>query len=281
MRSFYKRYGLESRKKAEAARLRLHNRLLRAGQTSWRAEAIRDCHDLSLCKVEACPVCLLHFRRGLLDMGKFLELHTGGWSVATVIPDGRLFKFSELYRADLVNIVRAASKAIERSGFADAIVIGGIDVSFNTLDNQEVGWRLEVQILINRPCTEELKRQVRDAFRLAPDARRPVMVKPVQQGTFFRCLSYAYKAMFSLRSSYYDSKRTTAEGAPLKQVRDLPLKAPQAVELAEWLYQYPIGARLILRNIKRTSPPGAPLQAKLLKPVEPWNGGPVGEVLSL
>ena len=272
MRSFYKRNGLESRKKACKAQSEIATALLHlhCGESDL-ADRLNDCSLLSLCKLEACPVCLLHFRRGLMNEAMNNDLRCGGWSLAVVIPESHLYRRDELYKADLPKLIRSVNKCIERSGLGDVMVIGGIDVSFNTFSNNEIGWQLEVQLLINRPCSDELRAQVRSAFRLARNAQRPVVVLPVKPGSdnFFRCLTYVYKSMFSLRSGYLVPNRRGPEYLPEKRVRDLPLKAPQVVELADWLGQYPIGARLVLRNIKRVSPPGAPLKLKVMTKLNP------------
>lgn len=280
MRSFYKRNGLESHKKAFSAQSKVIFRVNRHHAfESDLADTLLECSPLSLCKLEACPVCMLHFRRGLVDEAMRIDLRCGGWSLATIIPEGHLYRAGDLQTADLPKLVRTVNKCIERSAFGDAIVVGGIDVSFNTFSNNDIGWQLEVQLMINRPCSDAMKSQVRAAFRLAERAHRPVMVKPVQPTSedFFRCLTYSYKSMFSRRSSYLVPNRRGPDYPPEKQVRDLPLKAPQVVELAEWLGRYPIGARLILRNIKRTTPPGAALKLKSMAPLYPAVWQPVVE----
>lgn len=281
MPSFYKRLGMESRKKALHVQAEIISKLFHAhGGEGPLSDELCTCEPLSLCKLEACPVCLLHFRRALVDVAFDKDLRLGEWSFATIIPGGHLYRRDELHTADLPKLVRAVNKCIERSGFGNAIVVGGIDVSFNTISNNEVGWQLEAHLMINRPCTDNLKAQVRDAFRLAAHAQRPVLVKPVLccSDDYFRCLTYTYKSMFSLRSGYFVPNRRGPEHPQEKRVRDFPLKAPQVVELAEWLGQYPIGARLIMRNIKRVSPPGAPLKLKLMTKLYPAEWVPVVEV---
>lgn len=190
------------------------------------------------------------------------------WTRASLILKGHSFPPGELAKIDLLSLTEAVRKRIERSDFSDMIVIGGWDISLNTFSNSEAGWNVHLYLLINAPCSDELKEKIASAFDLCEIADRPSQISEVDPDGFFKALGYAHKAEFSWRSGYLDKNRLKADGTPHKNTRHESLKPAPLLELTMWLSQYPVGKRLILRNAERLNPPWTKLRLRLLKPLQ-------------
>lgn len=230
----------------------------------WVARILGKCSKASPCKVEACPRCRRVYRKSFVKAFLKSELQHAIWTRVSIIPDGLLFPEGELKNANLKAIIKRLNKNIQRSNLADAIIIGGIDISLNVFENDVQGWQLHLYFLINRPLTNTLKTSINDAFNKGAD--KSFSFKEIKsdkqtplQKHIGRALTYVYKNGFNRRSSYYEA-RLKRDGSPRINVRSLPLKAHQLAELSSWLGKYSVGDRLFLRNIKRLR--AAPLSMK-------------------
>lgn len=217
---------------------------------------IKQCTPKKPCLNEACPLCCRTFRKSLVESFVKASLDNGVWTRVSVIPDNLLIPQYELSKYDLKAIIGRLNKRIERSDLKDAIIIGGIDISFNTFGNEVQGWQLHLYFLINRPKTRGLEDKLRGVFN--EGAIRSFSLKEIKSYghpsqyrlDLGKAISYAYKNNFNRRSSYLESRLKT-DGTPRTNVRSQPLKNHQGLELFAWLSHDKIGARLFLRNIKR------------------------------
>ena len=141
-----------------------------------------------------------------------------------------------------VIIVARINKRLERSSLCNRIVIAGIDISLNVQDNVLVGWQLHLYVLIEGKNTLRLQEAIKAAFPPEPTAPIPHLFSPVNDSS--KAVTYLFKNIFNRRSRY-----TNAKGQA--RTKDLPLKASDLRELLPFLDQHPIGARLILRGIRR------------------------------
>lgn len=254
--STYRAYfpnGFEAPQTASERRSKLIS-LLQSGSTSEQtlAEKLNSCRHSSPCNSGACPVCTRKFRLWLLKEGlQVMEaggprasssehLDTKYWTSASIIPAEYRCAPGELGGFKLPTRVKSLAKVISRSSLASGIVIGGFDISLNTSDGEQAAWQLHLYLLITgRP--EGLKGTVRKAFKPEPTAPRPYRCTSVYSPR--GALTYAYKAVFSQRSSYRWEGR--------KFTRHLPLTPGQQRELALFLDQGDAGGRLILSGLKR------------------------------
>ena len=143
---------------------------------------------------------------------------------------------------DLNALRRNISKKVERWSLSKRIVIAGIDISFNTENNNSVGWQLHLYMLVAGEHTLQLEEAVKATFPPEPTAAVPY--KFTQLTGKLKPITYLYKAIFWRRSRY-----TILGRRP--RTRNMPLKRPELRELLEFLGKYPVGARLILRGIRR------------------------------
>lgn len=262
-----KRLGMETMIQAKEARRLMVRRNRRARRKDKSLKRLPRCLRKKRCQTEACPVCRLHFRRNLVRECKKLGFDEMQCTRVSFIPDKMLWKPGLLSEVEIKKQLEALRKRLERSGLADLIMIGALDVSFNTFENGEVGRQGHYYVLIMAPNTPELRKAFMDAIKPDPSVKEPFQFSDVKPGEFLNCLTYAYKNDFYRRSGYFE-KRLRKDGTPRKNVVPQRLRGPQSVELATWLSGYPVGARLFLRNIRRAKSPGAAqFTLNLAKPV--------------
>lgn len=259
--------GMESKEDAEDNRRSLVRRLKNAKVTSPGIDKLMNCNQSSPCYTEACPVCRRRFRQKLVRQCHRSDFSKGVFTRVSGVPVGLLWSSDTLQEVKLPCVIQRLRKQIERSGLSEFIIIGGLDISYNTFNNDEVGWQGHIYLLINTPYTHELRQLIRDCFKADPDVPRPFSITPVRQEGFFKCLTYSYKNGFYSRSGYPDS-RLKKDDTPRKNTRSQGLKLKQDTELAAWLAEYPVGARLIMRNVHRTTPPNSrKLRLRPMKPI--------------
>ena len=230
--------------------------LLTGGKRARRlGRCLRACQPGNRCGSEACKVCLRTFRREYLSAASPVFASRPDWTRVSIIPSGFAIPVGQLSSVDLEKIVKHARKRLERSPYLrDRIVMGGIDVSLNQQNNSVGHWQLHLYLLIEGNKTPKFKKAVKAAIPPEPTAPRPYRFRAVDD--FAAAASYAYKSIFKRRSAYLK------HGKP--RTRALPLKRQDEVELLSWLGRYKVGARLILRRVRRN---GSPLQLQPSKAI--------------
>ncbi len=122
------------------------------------------------------------------------------------------------------------------------LVIAGIDISFNLQDNAALGWQLHLYMLVQGEHTPQLEEAVKATFPGERSAPEPHHFAQLTGSV--KAITYLYKAIFWRRSRYTLHERWS-------RIRNLPLKRVELRELLEFLGKYPVGARLILRGLRR------------------------------
>lgn len=148
--------------------------------------------------------------------------------------------------------MKSLQRRIQRSPLKTRLIIGGIDVSWNTLNNEGGHWQGHIYALVSGTVSPQLERQIQRVFMPSPETYRPSSVEPVDptDRDFFKCLTYSYKSLFNWRSSYHES-RLKRDGSPRINRRTNPLPQAQLAELTDWLSRYSVGDRLILTGVRR------------------------------
>ncbi len=164
------------------------------------------------------------------------------WTRASIIPAGFLVPIDKLSTFDLKAVNSRINKRLERSSLGNRIVIAGIDISLNLQDNEIVGWQLHLYLLIEGKNTVRLQEAIKAAFPPEPTAPIPHQFSSVTDTT--KAITYLFKNIFHRRSRYTNANSQA-------RTKDLPLKGSDLRELLPFLDQFPIGARLILRGIRR------------------------------
>ena len=219
-------------------------RILHKGKRPARklATKLGKCRKGQRCESGACDVCVGRERLKLYRETRPIFAAHSDWTRASVIPAGFLIPVGKLSTVDLKVIVARINKRLERSSLCNRIVIAGIDISLNLQDNVFVGWQLHLYMLIEGENTLRLQEAIKATFPPEPTAPIPHQFSSVSDPT--KAITYLFKNIFNRRSRY-----TNANGQAC--TKRLPLKGSDLRELLPFLDQYPIGARLILRGIRR------------------------------
>jgi hypothetical protein len=219
-------------------------RILGKGKRSARklATKLTQCRKGHACESGACDVCVGRERLKLYRETQPIFSTHPDWTRASVIPAGFLVPIGKLSTVDLKAINTRINKRLERSSLGNRIVIAGIDISLNLQDNEIVGWQLHLYMLIEGKNTLRLQEAIKATFPPEPTALIPHLFSSVIDTT--KAITYLFKNIFHRRSRYANANSQA-------RTKDLPLKAPDLRELLPFLDQYPIGARLILRGIRR------------------------------
>jgi hypothetical protein len=243
-------------------------RLDRANEHGENLDRLRNCTAEQPCRLEACPKCVRWFRREYLRAFLKVGLADGTFTRLSIILGGQAVRPGEFQAGWLVRLVGAVRKQVERSELNGLIVVGGIDLSYNTFENTDEWWIPHAYFLINAPWSLELGGVVRRAFRLCLDARRPIDLAPVDPNKLLSCVTYSLKNGFYRRSSYMEPDRLRRDGTPRTNVRPQSLSPGSDVELARALAEYSVGSRLIMRNVRRTtSPTSDHVELALMRPL--------------
>jgi hypothetical protein len=219
-------------------------RILDKGKKSARklATKLTQCRKDQPCESAACDVCGGRERLKLYRETKPIFATHPDWTRASVIPAGLLVAVGKLSIIDLKAINTRINKRLERSSLGNRIVIAGIDISLNLQDNEIGGWQLHLYILIEGKNTLRLQEAIKAVFPPEPTAPIPYQFSSVTDST--KAITYLFKNIFHRRSRYTTSNNQA-------RTKELPLKAPDLRELLPFLDQFPIGARLIFRGIRR------------------------------
>jgi hypothetical protein len=218
--------------------------ILSGGNPKQRRIAARlaRCRKGNRCNCGACDVCERRFRLRLLRQLTPILASRPHWTRASIVPADLLFAPGELADVDLNALKAKVQKRFERWTLRNRIVIAGIDISSNIQNNKKVGWQLHLYMLIEGEQTVQMEEAVKATFRPEATALVPYHFKQVTGA--IRPVTYLYKSIFWRRSRY------TRYGRQYR-IRKLQLKRPELRELLEFLGRYPVGARLILRGLRR------------------------------
>ena len=244
--------GFETKAEANQRRRNLV-RILKKGNRAERrlAKKLRHCREGVRCQSAACPVCIGAFRVDLLREGEFVLEGFNEWVRASIIPAGFSLPFGNLDELDLLAMARAVRKRLERHFHDVRVVIAGIDISLNTINNEAQIWQPHLYLLMQSKASDHLRGRLKIVFPGEPTAHRPHVVTALY--SFRKPLTYVFKSEFSRRSNYL------AHGK--RQVATQPLKNSELRELTVALDRFPLGARLILKGVRRTS--GNPMRLLL------------------
>jgi hypothetical protein len=239
------------------------------------ADKLSGCVDYEPCGSEACPMCLRSLRKQFHSEGvKAAPIGAGLLAMSLISATCRV-EVGQLSAVNLKKWVTSRQRAIARALPAEAMFIGGLDISLNTFDNADPHWCLHLYgYVILPPAFDLSKRSVRDGIRstlkrhcpLYNGAARSLLLSARDRATFEAKLLYAYKAKFYRRSQYGEVKWKT--GKRSTNVDGQSLRSAEVAELALFLDRFPLGSRLMLKGLRRRGLRGGTGHFTLVREVE-------------
>lgn len=208
------------------------------------ARPLMKCHRGHRCDTEACRVCLREFRLWWLGEAVRIVVQRPHWTRCSVIPEGWLVPYKQLSGFDLDAEIKRIRKRLERSALHGRVVLGGVDVSLNALNNQIVGWQFHLYLIVEGANDKVLRNAIKAVFAPEPTAQEPYHFEQIDKTGFFDVSTYAYKAFFERRSEF--TKSNGKQG-----VKHQRLKGPDLRRLLPFLARYEVGSRLILSGVRR------------------------------
>jgi len=242
------------------------------------ATKLLSCRKSARCRSGACPVCMRLYRlRWIKECCKLLAQLGDVYRVSMILDHASLEPDS-LHLLDLPKFLEAQQTAINRALPDDlkVIIIGGIDISLNTLENGDAHWCPHLYLLIASASGQGLSKDVLDDS-LKPMARRSSASRPYmstlvkQHGlgkppcpgliplplspeeVLAKVVSYALKAAFVHRSGYGYIRRLSNEQS--HNTRPQSLRGPSLTEALLFMGQHGPGKRVLLRGVRRFGRP--------------------------
>jgi hypothetical protein len=208
------------------------------GYSRKLANTLRDCRERDIiCDRPHCPQCARQFRRFFTgELLKLVEETDQRVDLATVL----------LKRADLDRIAdlnptswkHTLRKRLDRSGLADASVIGGFEISYRQSSRN---WLLHAHLLIIGAKRDAL-REFRKTFGKA-DLDRPVVKAVLRDKP--KQLSYLLKY-----STYH---RPLQQTGPSKGPA-VPLNPAEHHALVQWMFDHPFKDYMFFYNAEQRGP---------------------------
>lgn len=137
------------------------------------ARPLMKCRRGHRCDTEACRVCLREFRLWWLGEAVRIVVQRPHWTRCSVIPEGWLVPYKQLSGFDLDAEIKRIRKRLERSALHGRVVLGGVDVSLNVLNNRIVGWQFHVYLIAEGANDKVLRNAIKAVFSPEPTAQEP------------------------------------------------------------------------------------------------------------
>jgi len=212
------------------------------------------------CALDGCPVCARRFRRRLAREVQRHELDEQVWTAEYIYPADWTFHAGTLSEVDLPAMAISALNGLEGTMAGGCLITGGINITLLADDGLPERWQFSLNVLAQVALDDELEAAFCEAFPL--EFGRNVLLHQVGTQHFQKALVATYPSRFQHRL-FYRRDHENDFGARGPKFRDKPLPWQQQRELAEWLLTYPVGSRLVLRNINRVMRRDMKLRFKL------------------
>lgn len=234
----------ETLAEAKKANAKLIRRLKKGdGRSKKVAKKLSRCTKRRRCWLDACHVCRRLVGRWygseVLPLFEDQDL-----LLVTLVPVARSLPAGKLHLFDPLKMKGVLSKKFALPGLEKAVVVGGIDISFNihSDDAWSPRWQPHFHLIVAGITRKELWAVLRPQFKKNEAAPRPTHAKPVTDPP--EAVSYTFKSFFCRRVSYIDENGTN-------QARNVSLKSKEMEEAALFSDTIKITDRLFLRNVRR------------------------------
>ncbi len=192
------RYSLAEISDAQA-RHQQRIRFLRSCDKQHKQLAARldSCARGQRCKSEADPVCAaLYWQRVCRAVSPLLAGQS--WTKAVVAIDAESKPYGRLDKIDLSAVVERLRKHLARSKLRDRIIIGAVDISLYLKNKAVIGWRLQLNLLIEGNNHPRLQKAIEAVFPSEATEPRPYALTAVTDPE--QTLSRLYTTRFFRKS---------------------------------------------------------------------------------
>jgi hypothetical protein len=225
---------------------------LQAGKRATRnvGRKLRRCRKGADCKSPICPRCVRNLRKSFIPgaINCITRVRTANnipkrqiVAFSAVLPEER-YADGDLHNADLRKINERIQRRHQRAGLL--LVFAGVDVSYNedSAGRWAPHWQLQVYGVCVGLDVTDVRARLAKQYPDSDTTPKPLRVRRCRN--LAKALSYMIKPYFGRRVSYLDNTGRF-------NTRKVPLKRPQAQELATWIDQYPLTARYALTGCRR------------------------------
>mgnify|MGYP006429949807 CR=1 FL=1 len=232
----------ETFEKAKTRRLDII-KTLEKGDTDHQqiAKRLTGCNKGNRCGSVLCPVCVRQFRRWWTTQAAEILDHSNLVAATVVLPRW-ITDFDDVEKIDPRQMKDLVRQRLKRSKLEDRVAVGGIDLSLNVSEGQDlIVWAPHLYLLIE----EADKKEGREALQV-PGEGDHLVDKPIRTREVtdvMSSLTYCQKPFFSRRNGY-----TGDNGR--KQTRNTSLKPDEFRKLAGLLDEWRFADRMFLRGVR-------------------------------
>jgi hypothetical protein len=222
------------------------------------------CSKEEPCALDGCPICARRLRRRLAREAQRHGLDQQVWTAAYIYPADWTFYAGTLSKVDLPAMAISALNGLEGTVAGRCLITGGINITLLAGDGIPDRWQFSLKVLAQVQLDDEVDAAFCEAF--PPEFGRNVLLHQVGAQNFHKALIATYPSRFQHRL-FYRRDHENDFGARGPKFRDKPLPWQQQRELMEWQLTYPVGSRLVLRNITKVKRRDMKLRLKLAQGV--------------
>lgn len=208
------------------------------------AVRLRYCQFPWPCGSGACHLCAYEARKLRIPELADLFSHSQRLSAVSLVHPRWARSAEDLGTLDFAKIRDQLRNHLNRSPLADAVVAGGIDISWNEHSGHawDPHWQAHAYLLVDGYDATHIKHMLARFYPESATIPRPVFAREVSD--ILAAASYSYKSVFNRRVSYVDETGR-------RNTRVLSLKPAQSRQLAVFLDAQPRRSRLFGRNLTR------------------------------
>jgi hypothetical protein len=197
------------------------------------AKAIDGCSRHNRCALPVCAVCALEYRRPVVKrIISLLQSRGGARQTVTIYLD--TIEAGELANTDLKKTRETLKKRVDRAGFKGAVLVGGIEVSWNA---KEKHWLLHVH-LFAAGASEDMWKKLREVYR---GVKKAVVLKRLNDRNLEKQISYLVKFV----TYHRPGERGVAKA------RSYPLPRDRLAEWASWSARFKFKDFLFVYGARR------------------------------
>ncbi|KKM89223.1 hypothetical protein LCGC14_1250780 [marine sediment metagenome] len=172
-------------------------------------------------------------------------------ALLTIVPQDGMVACDEIGSFDLDLFVRRHRQKLKRYLPKDCLLVGGVDVALNAMENTVQGLSFHSHGILSRKLTSTERTRLKKAYPINRDMGiyKPIQVKPIRGSDLGQTAAYVYKSYFLKRSQYMTKPK--GDRNPYLDNKDIPLSVKEMAMLEAYLERYRVADPIILIGLKR------------------------------